>query len=268
MPIPVICSCSAKMKVGDHLAGKHIKCPKCGSVIAVGGPNGAAPMPALAPPVPVAVAPPAPSAGEVLGQSGLSDDERERLADELETGEGLLWAGKPASGWAFFYGWAIGAGLIFMAIILLVVLAITGRDGLFKDGFSTLFTVILGGGGLGCLAAGIIWPYYRRWLTNKVVYAVTTKRALAWLPDYFGKIRLFTYDGSDMPKLYRSDVTQGPDGVGSLVFGTVVKKRQTREGTVRSYYSYGFFLIRGAARVEKLLRDTLVEPYLEKMYDE
>src|SRR5438270_745782 len=73
MPIPVVCTCAAKLKVGDHLKGKHIKCPKCGSLIAVGGPNGRTPAPAPA------AKPKAdlPSPHEVLEQSNLSPQERQ-----------------------------------------------------------------------------------------------------------------------------------------------------------------------------------------------
>src|SRR5262245_21626654 len=34
MPISTVCSsCSAKLKVPDNLAGRKIKCPKCGSAV-------------------------------------------------------------------------------------------------------------------------------------------------------------------------------------------------------------------------------------------
>jgi ribosomal protein S27E len=40
MPIQVNCkSCKAKLKLGDHLAGKKIKCPKCATVLLVPKPE-------------------------------------------------------------------------------------------------------------------------------------------------------------------------------------------------------------------------------------
>src|SRR5262245_11825219 len=153
MPIPVVCSCSAKLKVGDHLDGKHIKCPKCGSVIPVGSAaNGKAP--------PAAKPKPAPrrSVDDVLQESGLSAAERDRLEGELDQGEQLLWAGKPVARWAFIRGWGIGAGLIFGALVMVIIWIIMSSQGALRDTFGLIMTLVLLGGSVGCVAAGIAWP--------------------------------------------------------------------------------------------------------------
>lgn len=78
MTIAVACpSCKSKMQAPDKLAGKKVKCPKCGSPILVGGP---------------AAKNPATEAGEVVGidenvLAGLAvgtpeEDEGERLQEE------------------------------------------------------------------------------------------------------------------------------------------------------------------------------------------
>src|SRR5262245_25877213 len=120
MPIPVICSCTAKLKVGDHLQGQHIKCPKCGSVIPVGSVNGSAPAPAPSPPAArAAPATPAVSPKQVLEESRLVPEERERLEGELKRDERLLWAGKPVERLVFLRAWGISAGFFFGAIVVL-----------------------------------------------------------------------------------------------------------------------------------------------------
>src|SRR5260370_28987257 len=107
MPIPVVCACSAKLKVADHLLDLDVRCPKGGSVGAAAAPAPGSPYYHLyaatprgpTPPRPEALvelpdAPPA-SPEEVLAQSPLSDAEKRTLAAELEDDERLVWAGKP-----------------------------------------------------------------------------------------------------------------------------------------------------------------------------
>src|SRR5829696_855722 len=89
MPIPIICPCSARIKAGDHLQGKHVKCPKCGGSLAVGGANG---VHGAAPVIAAKAEAPLPTTVQVLRDSGLEAEERERLEAELDIGEGLLWA--------------------------------------------------------------------------------------------------------------------------------------------------------------------------------
>src|SRR5215510_12255854 len=57
MPIQVACSCGKKLHVRDELAGKKIRCPVCGGVLAV---DAATPAASKSPPVPAGpTAPPA-----------------------------------------------------------------------------------------------------------------------------------------------------------------------------------------------------------------
>ena len=45
MPIPVVCQCGAKFQAKDALAGKRVKCPKCGNPLAIPRPQVAAAAP-------------------------------------------------------------------------------------------------------------------------------------------------------------------------------------------------------------------------------
>ena len=39
MPIPVSCQCGQAFRAKDDLAGKRVKCPKCGQPLQIPGPN-------------------------------------------------------------------------------------------------------------------------------------------------------------------------------------------------------------------------------------
>jgi hypothetical protein len=264
MPIPVVCACTAKLKVGDHLQGKHIKCPKCGSLIAVGGPNGhpAAPAPAARPKADLL------SPHEVLEQSTLSPQERERLEGELDSGERLLWAGKPSARVAFIHGWLAAAGLYSGAVMLLVILLVMNGTGALRDTGGLILLLLLVLGIVGLVAAGSAVPFVKRWYKRLTTYAVTNKRALAWVPDWFGKVKFVSYDPGDMAKLYRVQVSTLEGGVGNLIFGSFHKDKKTKEGIERTTYIYGFWLVPEAARIEKLMREHLVDPLLDRLYEE
>src|SRR5260370_42473107 len=105
MPIPVVCACSAKLKVADHLLDLDVRCPKCGSVRAAAARSPGSPYYHLyaatprgpTPPRPEALvelpdAPPA-SPEEVLAQSPLSDAEKRTLAAGLGDALRLGWGG-------------------------------------------------------------------------------------------------------------------------------------------------------------------------------
>lgn len=61
MPIPVACACGQKFAAQDRLAGKTVKCPKCGQPITIPGPAGGAPPGQPAAPKPASAKPAAPT---------------------------------------------------------------------------------------------------------------------------------------------------------------------------------------------------------------
>src|SRR3954453_18322706 len=116
MPIAIICPCSAKMKVADGLRGPHVRRRRCGVVLPVGETR---PAPAPAP------------AGRI--EPNLPEEERERLREELQPGERLLWAGKPvveagmARRWFVLAPFYAGAFLMLVVCIILLVMGVA-RD--------------------------------------------------------------------------------------------------------------------------------------------
>jgi hypothetical protein len=265
MPIPMICDCSAKLKVGDHLRGRHICCPKCGVVMPVGPAKGASNGAASARAALVPAVDHSPD--EVFAAAGLSDEERRRVEDELGRGERVLWAGKRVVRWPFLFAWGLGAGLLFTALVLILVMVLAGNGGVFQGAGGTLTLVGMGLAAAGCVAGGVAWPFLARWYAGRVVYAVTSRRALAWESDWFGKPSLKVYKPADIANLYRVDVTRDADGVGNLVFGVEVERKKKDDGYVEVRKRYGFFHIKGAAVVERLLREHLLDTYLDRLYE-
>ena len=88
MPIPVICSCTARLRVGDHLRGQQIQCPKCGSIHVIS--NSGTASEGKAPTSNGTLARPAPKLADLMETSAFSPAERERLEEKLEKGEELL----------------------------------------------------------------------------------------------------------------------------------------------------------------------------------
>jgi hypothetical protein len=256
MPIPVICGCSAKLKVGDHLQGKHVKCPKCGTLLVVGG--GAAPAPSPK------AAPPPPTSEKVLADSRLSAEERDQLARQLKADERLVWADKPAPGGAFLRGCVVTLFLTLTAGMIAVAIAVAyfAVEDVQKNGMAVLAVPVLLAAGL--LVAGIVLPFVFRWRAGRTFYAFTNKRALAWESDWLGKPKLHVY-----PPAIVSGVHQMIPGaaVGDLVFAHERVTRKTRDGTemTGAIRRHGFFSIRQPDQVERLLREHLIDPYVDEM---
>jgi hypothetical protein len=205
----------------------------------------------------------------VLQQSPLSEAERDTLEGELEKDERLVWAGKPDLRMAFLRGWIATAGLASGAVMVLIVLLVIAFTAGFHGSGGIIAVVLLVLLILALLGAGFAAPYLNRWRMGKTFYAFTTKRALAWNCTWGGKVVHNAYDPADLAKLYRQNLTytSGDDGVGNLIFGVKVRTRETTEGTMRIVTRYGFFLVPRAAEVEKLLRETLVDPFMDKLYE-
>jgi hypothetical protein len=257
MPIPIICPCSAKLRVNDRLKGQYIQCPKCGSVHPVGNVNGST------------VAPPRPaSTAQALSQSGLSDGERALLEQQLEDGERVVWAGKAAERIAFLRGLVATVGLGGFALVLLIVLVIllaqgvlSGTAGVVGGGFVGLLIV-------GCLAAGGAWPFWERHRARRTFYAITTRRALGWFCNLLGRVKLQVFEPAAVAGVQRMAFGKGSDAPGHLIFGARIVTRRIGDATHQYVERWGFFNVPRAAEVERVLRETLIDPFLEQTYDQ
>ena len=72
------------------------------------------------------------------------------------------------------------------------------------------------------------------------------------------------YDAADLARFYRVNVPfGGRDGAGTLVFGAEASKNKKKKNEIVRYH--GFFYIGRAVKVEKLIRERLVNPYTDRL---
>lgn len=178
----------------------------------------------------------------------------EQIANgQLDSGERLLWAGKPAP-----QGAAIGAlpmtlfGLLFAGFAAFWIWAAAG--GMSRSsggGFSgpgalfPLFGIPFLLVGLGMIF-GPLWAFLG---ARNTIYAVTDRRAMIVTGSRTKSVRSFTRD--EIGEITR---VERPDGTGSLMFASV--SRTSSKGHI-SVSRVGFEGIPDVRRVEQLIRDNL-----------
>jgi hypothetical protein len=215
---------------------------------------------------PPAAAPPA--AAAPLGQGALSDHERELLEAQLEKGERVVWADKPDERAAFLRGWIVSVAWLFGAAFVTTIVVILAVQGVFSGVVGVLVLAVLGAVAAGLIGLTVGWPFWARRRARRTFYAFTNHRALGWFCGLLGRVQLMVFEPAALAGVHLQYVTGGPDAVGDLVFGARTVTRRVAGGGSHQYVErYGFFLVRRAPEVEKLLRQTLVDPFLEKVYD-
>jgi hypothetical protein len=272
MPIPILCPCSAKLRVNDRLRGLQIQCPRCGSVHSVGGANGTPAAPSAAPPpVPVSVrpaaapAPPLPAdTAATLSQSDLTESDRALLEQHLQAGERVVWAGKPSERMALMVGLVATGFLGVTALVLLIVfvsLLATGNLNVVGGLFVGLLLVAFA-------AAGAAWPFWARHRARRTFYAITTQRALGWDIDLLGRATLNVYEPAEVAGVKPMIFAKGPDAPGHLFFRAGFVNERIFGMKLRYYRRWGFYNLQRAREVERILRETLIDPFLEQTYDQ
>jgi hypothetical protein len=266
MPVPVVCSCSAKIRVPDHLAGQRVQCPKCRTVLAVPG-GAAAPAPAKPKKSRGKSAPgpmPLRDIDEILADSRFSDAESDRLRDALESGERLLWAGKTAPGLHFssVRPIATAAGGVVMSIVIVTAIMLIGAEDKGIDHIRRMALIPFGLIGVAAVIALIVTPFYFLRKERRSAYAVTDRRVLIWDVDPFLREQFHSLDPVDIAQYSRYAWKDDADSVGSIVFA---RKRFLSIGPKRYSRPIGFLFIRGFVGVERLLRVHLIDPYTDRL---
>jgi hypothetical protein len=182
----------------------------------------------------------------------------------------VLWAGQPDRGLVFFRALpiTIGGGLmlsILFVIFLFVFLAQKQKDFMFLIplGFISLFLLGL-----------VLYPFFSRGAAAKTCYLLTNRRAIVWKPGFlgFGGVSPTNYSPAELTNLRRRDSWFFGDGAGDVIFKsvTVITTTYSNRGSRTSSRTtlYGFLSIRKAKDVEALIRETLVDPLLDRINDE
>jgi hypothetical protein len=110
-------------------------------------------------------------------------------------------------------------------------------------------------------------PFYRWKMAQGSCYALTNRRALVFRQGLFGPTRE-SYSPVEVAQMRRSDSWLFAEG-GDLIFRTVtvVRTSYSQRGSSRSVTTthYGFLAIARVKEVEKLVRETLIDPFADRL---
>jgi hypothetical protein len=123
--------------------------------------------------------------------------------------------------------------------------------------------------GLFAVAACVAAVPLLRWRSaRRTCYVLTNRRALVYKESLFGPTR-DSYSPLEVSGMRRSD-SWLIAGSGDLIFRTVqvISKTQTRPGVMTASVKtihYGFLAVAHLGAVEKLVRETLIDRFVDKL---
>jgi hypothetical protein len=265
--IAVACPCGVTLAAPSALAGKSVKCPRCAAAVALPAPadNAAAAFDPIS----------CREDGEVPA------DLKDKLLKGLNANEKPVWIGQPvpnlvllrSSGY-FVVG---GIGILIAVIWLYVLLTPAKAPPPPKQGKPVVAApAAQSTGNLWMLPATIFLvsacfsavPVLRWRTAKRTCYVLTNRRALVYKESLFSPTRE-SYPPLEVSNMRRSDSWLA-SGSGDLIYRTVyvVSTSRSRSGgfssSVRTVH-YGFLAIAQVAEVEKIVRETLIDPVVDKL---
>lgn len=191
-----------------------------------------------------------------LADSTLADEWKCRIARELEKGEKFLWAGQPDPTMAMCrYLHMISAVMLFFLLVL------GGVTWLSWDGIrqGQLGSTVLPGGLLLVVMGLPSLVFWQRRRARRTCYVLSSRRALVFQPNLFGKLRVTSYLPQQLRNArFKRSWLFGPNA-GDWIFCQQFSKRVThyvdegRTEVARGVKSYGFLMLRNALEIRKLL---------------
>src|SRR5437660_832775 len=138
----------------------------------------------------------------------LSSELATRVANELDAGERLVWAGQPRVDLAMRSAFLlVPFGVVFTGFALIWILV----AGVMSAGLMVPC-------GLPFVAVGILLmasPVWLRRRARQTIYALTDRRAIVWEPGWLGAATVRNYTAAGLARMSR---TERADGSGDLVF--------------------------------------------------
>jgi hypothetical protein len=268
-PSTATCACGAAIQAPDDLVGQSVKCPQCGSTLQI--PSRAAAKTAAG------AGPPYREDGQVPA------DLKEKALAELGTNERLVWIAQPVPTIIFrrSLGYLIGGGIAAVLALLLLVAGLFAKSAVTTTavkkgvaapkvkaqtaaGITNPLALIMLVGGACCMGV----PIYRSKMAKGSWYALTNRRAVVYQQGLFGPTRE-SYSPAEVACMRRSDSWLSESG-GDLIFRTVktITTSYNQRGGSSSRVStkqYGFLGIAHVKDVEKLVRETLINPFVDKL---
>ncbi|HEX3315255.1 MAG TPA: hypothetical protein VHR72_10215 [Gemmataceae bacterium] len=247
------CMCGATLEAPISVAGKSVRCPGCARTLALPAPeeDGA-------------------FVGVCRDDGDVPVELREKLLAGLDAREKAVWIGQPSpqlvllrnGTWLAVSGLGIAIGLLWLFTTLLPAAPARGRA-VARPAKNPLLPL----GVLLASACVSAVPAARWWAARRTCYAITNRRAVVYADGLFGKSR-DSYSPIEVSGMERRNSWLAPNS-GDLVFRTVhVITRSSRpsvwNNNVRTV-RYGLLAISELSDVEKIVRETLIDPFVDRL---
>jgi hypothetical protein len=264
--VSAACGCGVTVEAPAALSGKSVKCPRCSAAVALG------PRQTEAESAPVSC----------REDGSIPTDLREAALAGLDPSEKPVWIGRPVAklvllrngGYLAASAAGILAALAWLYLSVAPAKATPARAG--KPAAPAAQQVVPGGGSplppLVLLAAfaAVSAPALVRWRTAaRTCYVLTNRRAMVYREGLFGKTR-DSYPPLEVAGM-RPSGSWLVAGCGDLIFRTVqvvtYERKQSLFGSNTSIRTihYGFLAVAQLDEVEKVVRETLVDPFVDKL---
>lgn len=198
---------------------------------------------------------------ETFGESKLSSEQESRVQSELESGEQLLWTGRPRAGRLILESIPLVLfGIPWTAFTIFFISMVTFsvmQDGNKKEPVLGLYSFLLLLFGVPFVLVGLwmlsspLWMYRQ---IKQICYAITNRRVILWDPNSFwGAMYIRSYVPRQLASLLR---TERADGSGDLIFEE--QYYQTRGQHKPRAQRIGFMAIDNVRTVDELVRKALL----------
>jgi hypothetical protein len=270
--VSITCACGVTIEAPASLAGKSVKCPECSAAVSVPAPEfdaGAA------------------AHHEPYREDGtVPADLKAKTLAELDPREKVVWMGQPVPALIFVRGsaWLVIAGiglLITAGWFINALLPAKAADAALQQkavaqqagktaaapkkesGPNLLIPLVFSCVWLGLASVPVVqWHFAKR-----TCYVLTNRRALVYKEGLFGPTRE-SYPPVEVANMRQSD-SWVFSGHGDLIFRTVlvITTSSGRGGWSQSVRTrhYGFLAIPHVQEVATLVRETLIDRFVEKL---
>ncbi len=204
---------------------------------------------------------------------------RERIREELTKGERIVWLGQPDPKLVLLKNLAVSS----IAVLVLLVMTGSGVRRMAAGPRDRNGGALLAGIGLLGCAIAVTVPFFQRWKATKSCYALTSRRAIVLDRNVIGVPQMTSYNPADLAGMRRREWWFFQEA-GDVIFRTkvtiTVTDHYARGGRGRGFGGpggymgssvrksvthYGFLAVRQPRQVEALIRETLVDPILDKL---
>jgi hypothetical protein len=269
VPISAVCTCGAEIEATDDVAGQSVNCPQCAAEVYI--------------PLAGTWSKVARRAKNYRANAQVPTGLMEKALAGLGPNEELVWLGQPEDTLVFrrSLGYLVGGGMVAVISLMWLTGMFSQKDVTHSSTAvrpaarqraqtpppakhtDTLPAILL----IGSTCVALV-PLFRWRSAKGTCYALTNRRALVYKEGLFGPTRE-SYSPVEVAQMRRCDAWVFEEG-GDLIFRTVqvlTTSFNQRTGSHRSVKTthYGFLAIADVKEVERLVRETLIDRFVDKL---